>query len=207
MRLLQVLDRHFDGVAHGRSAAGIDPAQRGFELPEVVGKILILRVVQVRGVVEVDDEDLVVAVGILNQRQRGGFDLFELVAHAAAVVDHQAEGDRNVFALKSADLLLDLVFVDREGGLRKRGHQMAGLIDHRGVADDDARVGAKDGIAFLRRLGHQLAVSAAAIRRQSGKERIIILKLALFLRKQWDRPGPGLRNSRCAYEPLDCPGL
>ena len=70
--LLQVQDRHFDGVPHGRSAAGIDPAQRGLELPDVVGKILFLGIVQVGGVVEVDDEDLVVAVGILHQRQCGG---------------------------------------------------------------------------------------------------------------------------------------
>src|ERR1019366_5710025 len=62
---------------------------------------------------------------------------------------------QSVFALELAALLLDLVFVDREGGLRKRGQQMTVLLDHRGVTDHDARVGAKDSSGFLRLLGHR----------------------------------------------------
>ena len=53
-------------------------------------KSLPLRQVQERLVVEIDDEDFVVGVGILHQRQRGGLHLGALVAHAAAVVDDQA---------------------------------------------------------------------------------------------------------------------
>ena len=142
---LQVVDRHLDGVAHGGAAARIDALQRLLQLADVVGEILVLGIVQVGRVVEVDDEDLVVAVGSLHQRQRGGLHLLQLVAHAAAVIDHQAERDRDVLALEFADILLDLVFENREGGLRQRGDQMAGLIDHGGVTDHDARIGVEDG--------------------------------------------------------------
>ena len=167
-------------------------------------KSLSFGIVQVGGVVEVDDEDLVVAVGVLHQRQRRGLHLVQLVAHAAAVVDHQAERNRNVFALELADLLLDLVLVDREGGLRQAWSP--GGRSYRSPWCGRPRCGYRRERRW-RFLAPAGPASAAAMRRQSWKERIIIWKPALFLRHRWDRPGRESRNSRCACEPWDCPGL
>ena len=83
---------------------------------------------------------LVLVVGVLHQRQRRGFHLGALVAHAAAVVDDQAHGNRHVFALETLDLLLHAVLENREGLLRQVGDQVAVLVHHRGVADHQARV-------------------------------------------------------------------
>src|ERR1035437_10638446 len=82
-----------------------------------------MRMVQEGRVVEVDDEDLVFGVGILDQRQRRGFHPGALVPHAAAVVDDQPYGNRNVFAVENFDRLRNAVFVNREGVLRQGGDQ------------------------------------------------------------------------------------
>ncbi len=81
----------------------------------------------------------VVFVRCHHQVERGLFHLLALLAHAAAVVDDQAQRNRHVFALEHDDGLRLAVFVNREGRFRQIGYQMAGLIDHRGGADD-ARV-------------------------------------------------------------------
>ena len=115
--LLQVVDGHADGVAHGRAAARIDARQGFFHFLDVAGEGLAVRIVQESLVVEIDDEDLVVGVGILDQRQRRGFHLGALIPHAAAVVDDESHGNRNVFAVENPDRLLYAVFVHREGVL------------------------------------------------------------------------------------------
>ena len=55
------------------------------KLFDVAGEIDI----EVGVVVEVDDEDFVLRVGILDQRQRRGFHRLAFFPHAAAVIDHR----------------------------------------------------------------------------------------------------------------------
>src|SRR4029077_18512196 len=111
----------------GGAAAGVDAAQGGLQLADVVGEILVLGVVQGGGVVEIDDEDLVVVVGSFDEGKGGGFHFRQLIAHAAAVVDYEAEGHRNVLALELSDLLPDLILEDAEGGLREGGDEVTGF--------------------------------------------------------------------------------
>ncbi len=152
MAFLEVVDRHLNGVAHGGAAARVDALEGLLQLADIVGEILILGIVQVGRVVEVDDEDFIVAVGSFDQRERSGFYLLQFIAHAAAVIDDQAEGDGDVFALEFADILPDLVFEHGEGRFRERGDQMAILIDHGGVTDHDARIGMEYSRFILPRL-------------------------------------------------------
>ena len=53
-----------------------------------------------------------------------------LVAHAAAVVDDEAQRNRHVLAPEDLDLLLDAVLEDLEGVLRQVGDQVAALVHH-----------------------------------------------------------------------------
>ena len=70
--------------------------------------------VEVILVVEIDDESFVLRIAGLDERQRRGIHLRALFAHAAAVVDHQAHGHRNIVAGENGNLLLDLVFENAE---------------------------------------------------------------------------------------------
>src|SRR5262249_36522352 len=122
--------------------------------PDVAGEILAAGVVEVGLVVEVDDERLVVRVGAFDERECGGFDFGALVFHAAAVVDDQAEGYRNVFVFESADLLRNFVLGDGERGSRQTADEVPALIEDRGVQDYQAGIRAES-CFFLRRLGTQ----------------------------------------------------
>src|SRR5262249_22008865 len=50
---LQVVDRHADGIAHGRAAARIDAGQGLFDFLDVAGEVLAVWIVQERLVIEV----------------------------------------------------------------------------------------------------------------------------------------------------------
>ena len=103
------VDGLVDGVAHGRAAARIDARQRLLHFVDIAGEILAVRVVEIGIVVEIHDEDFVVGVGILHQREGRGFHAGALGPHAAAVVDNQPHGDRDIFPLEKQDVLLDVV--------------------------------------------------------------------------------------------------
>ena len=60
--LIEVIDGHAESVPHGSAAARIDACQAFFQLFDVAGEFLI----QKRVVVEIDDEDFVLRVGLLS---------------------------------------------------------------------------------------------------------------------------------------------
>src|SRR2546429_9903943 len=53
-------------------------------------------------------------IGRLEELDSGLLSLAEFVSHAAAVIEDDSDGDRNVFGREVHDLLLDVVFKDSE---------------------------------------------------------------------------------------------
>ena len=147
--LFDVVDGHPDGVPHGGAAARIDARERLFQFLEVAGEVFAVRQIEKGFVIEIDDEGLVFGIGILGQRQTGGFHFGALVPHAAAVVDNQPQRNRDIFAMEARDLLHHPILVNRESLLGKRGHQVAVPIHHRGGADHQTRIRAKYGSAGI----------------------------------------------------------
>jgi hypothetical protein len=122
----------------------------------LVRKSLPCGVVDVRVVVEIDDEDFVVGIGVLHQRQGRGFHAGALGPHAAAVVDNQSHGHRDILPLEEQDVLLDVVLRHREGVLFEVGDQLACFVHDRGVAHHQAGVGCEDRYGTLRAGGFGL---------------------------------------------------
>ena len=148
--LLDVVDGHANGVPHGGAAARIDVRKRLLHFGDVVGEVLTVGQVEVSVVVEIDDENLVVPVGGLDQSQRRRRHLGPLVAHAAAVIDNQPQRNRHVLPLEHLDSLRHAVFGNRKSRLGKVRHQMAGLVHHRRMTHHQARVGAEHHARVLR---------------------------------------------------------
>ncbi len=94
---------------------------------------------------EVQHEHLVLGIRRAGERERGGFHLRPERPHAAAVVDEQPHGDRNVVAAEDRDGLTLPVLEDREGALIEIGDQVTAVVGHRGVQHDQACLGSEDG--------------------------------------------------------------
>jgi hypothetical protein len=84
-------------------------------------------------VIEVDDERFILRIAGFHQRNGRLVHARALVAHAPAVVDHQAHADGNVFALEDRELLLDFVFQDAKILLLQAIGKAPAIIQHRGV--------------------------------------------------------------------------
>ena len=94
-----MVERADDGVIQRRAAAGIDAFERFLQFLRIVGEIAIE--IEVVVVIEIHDKDFILRIAGLHESQRRGVHLGALLAHAAAVVDHQAHGDGNIFASKN----------------------------------------------------------------------------------------------------------
>ncbi len=70
--------------------------------------------VEVVVVVEVDDKGLVLRIAGFDEGERRGVYLQAFVAHASAIVDHQAHADGHVFLPKHGDFLLGFIFENPE---------------------------------------------------------------------------------------------
>ena len=91
----QMVERANHGVIERGAAAGVDAFEGVLHFVDVAGEIVVG--VEIIVVVEIDDEGFVLRIAGFTKRQRGGVHLRALVAHAAAVVDHQAHADGHVF--------------------------------------------------------------------------------------------------------------
>ena len=97
--------------------------------------------VEIIFVVEIHDESFVLRVAGLHEGQRRGIHLRALFAHAAAVVDHQAHGDRNIFAARKRKSSARLCPRKLEIILRQRpGTNWPLLVGHRGVQHHQVHV-------------------------------------------------------------------
>src|SRR5207244_1665250 len=76
--------------------------------------------------VETDEEEFVLRIGRLEELDSGLLSLAEFVSHAAAVIEDDSDGDRNVFGREVHDLLLDVVFKDSEIISQRRQRRAGG---------------------------------------------------------------------------------
>ena len=88
----QMLNPQEQRIAHGRFAFGIDIVERFLQIVNVIREFLG----EHGFFVEVDDEDLVLRVGGLNQSKSRRSHSLALVRHAGAVIDDKTERDRHI---------------------------------------------------------------------------------------------------------------
>ena len=106
--------------------------------------------VQIKIIVEVNDKGLILRIAGFHQRQSSGVYLGSFVAHAAAIVDHQAHAYGHIFLAEDGDLLVGLVFQDAEIALLQAGDELPAII-HDGDVQDDQIYVFLDGIVRRRR--------------------------------------------------------
>src|SRR5204862_7189827 len=91
-------------------ASRIEVVERIDEVADAARKILL----QIRGIIEVDDERLILGIALPNERQCRTVHALPFIPHAAAVVDDQAEADWNILVPERLDRLLHFVFENLE---------------------------------------------------------------------------------------------
>jgi hypothetical protein len=136
--LFEVIERADDGVIQRSAAASVNAFERFLEFGDTAGEILVE--VEVVVVVEIDDERFVVRIGGLNESESGFVDARTLVAHGAAIVDHQAHADGNVFAFENGKFLFGFVFEDAEVFFLQAVNEFASVVENGGVENDEVDV-------------------------------------------------------------------
>ena len=142
----QMIERADDGVIERSAATGVNAFEGFLEFGDTAGEILVE--IEVIVVIEIDDEGFVVRIGSLDESQGGFIDAGTLVAHGAAIVNHQAHADRNIFALEERKFLFGFVFEDAKIVFLKAINEFAAIIEYGSVKDDQADVNF-DGAALL----------------------------------------------------------
>src|SRR4029077_1794647 len=94
-----------NGVEKRRAPLGLGEGKAVLDLFETGGKAHH----QLRTVVELDQEELVLGIGGLEELRGGLARLVEFGSHAAADVEHQADRQRSVFTGEVGHFLLALV--------------------------------------------------------------------------------------------------
>src|SRR6516164_8678111 len=130
-----MIERTDDGVVESGAAACVDALESLFEFGDAAGKIFVE--VKVEIIVEIDDEGFVLRIAVLDKGESGFVNARALVAHTAAVVDHQSHADGNVLALEDGEFLLDFVFVDAEIVLSETFDEFAAVVQNRGVENHE----------------------------------------------------------------------
>ena len=133
-----MIKRADDGVIERSAAARVNAFEGFLEFGDTAGEILVE--IEVVVVVEIDDEGFVVRIGSLDESQGGFIDAGTLVAHGAAIVDHQAHADRNIFALEERKFLFGFVFEDAKIVFLEAINEFAAIIEDGGMKDDQANV-------------------------------------------------------------------
>src|SRR6266481_1378188 len=141
-----MIERADDGVIERSAAARVNASESFLEFGDTAGEFLVE--IEVVVVVEIDDEGFVVRIGSLDESQGGFIDAGTLVAHRAAIVDHQAHADWNIFALEERKLLFGFVLEDAKIVFLEAINEFAAIIEDGGVKDDEADVNF-DGAALL----------------------------------------------------------
>src|ERR1700676_410949 len=84
------------------------------EIFGVVGERLSAEDLEPDVIIKIDDEHLVLRIARMGEGDNGGGYFVELRAHAAAVVDDEADGDGSVFLLEESEFLRAAVLEDAE---------------------------------------------------------------------------------------------
>ncbi len=101
------------------------------------------RDIQVCFIVEVDDKHFVLRIRFAHHGHSSRFYAGAFVHHAAAVVNEDAQRNRNIFPPKNLDGLRLPVFENFESIAFQVGQQLALSIIHAGMQDHQASVGTK----------------------------------------------------------------
>src|ERR1700730_4802486 len=149
-----MIERADDGVIESGTAAGVDAFQGFLEFRNAVGEILVQ--IEIKIVVEIDDKGFVLRIAGLNQGERGFVHTRTHFNHTAAVVDDQAHGDGNVFALEQREVLLGFILGDAEIIFAEVIHEFAVVVDYGSMQDDQVdfhldAAGSLIGIWLIRR--------------------------------------------------------
>src|SRR5712692_1304920 len=134
----KMVKRADDRVAQSGAAAGIDAFEGFFQLGNAAGEILVE--IEIEVVVEVDDESFVLGVAGLHESDGRFVDAGTLVAHAAAIIDHQPHADGNVLALEDGKFLFDFVFEDAKIFRLEAVGEALTVIDDRRVQHQQVNV-------------------------------------------------------------------
>ena len=141
-----MIERSDHRVVERGAAARINALQRFLQFFRVVGEIFVE--VEVELIVEVDDEHLILRIAGFHERQRRRVHLRALLAHASAVVHHQAHRDGDVLAPKNGYFLLGFVFEDPEILFLQVGNERAFRILDGRVQHDEIDI-LFEGVALL----------------------------------------------------------
>ncbi len=143
---LKMIEGADDGVKESGATAGIDALERFFQLRDTAGEILVE--IKIEVIVEVDDEGFVLRIAGLHESDSGFVDTGTLVAHAAAIVDHQPHADGNVLALEDGKFLFDFVFEDAKIFRLEAVGEALTIVDDRRVQDHQVNFNLDAGTLF-----------------------------------------------------------
>ena len=130
----QMIDRYPDRVAHGRAASRIDPRQGLFHLPDVVGQDLLAgRSRKASSLKLTTKTSSSCGLESLPAPARP-LPPWPFVAHTAAVVDHQADGNRHILALEVLIFCGCAVLTDLKSFRVRSVTRWPFLSDHGGIA-------------------------------------------------------------------------
>src|SRR5436305_6564012 len=125
-RVGQVISRGDDRVIKRRTAARFYMFECGLKLLDVASEFLV----EVVLVIEIDDKNLVVGIAGPHQIQRSLVNRITLLSHRAGVVDHNTDGDREIFLMEVSDLLRLIVLKDGEVSFVQIIDQVVPVIDN-----------------------------------------------------------------------------
>src|SRR5271163_2973828 len=134
----EMVERADDGVVERGAATGIDALEGFLQFRNAVGEVFVE--VEIKIVVEIDDESFVLLVAGFHQGDGRFVDAGALVAHAAAVINDQTHADGNVFALEDGKFLLAFILEDTKIFFLESVGKPAAIVEHGGVQHDEADV-------------------------------------------------------------------
>ncbi len=129
------------------------------------GEILVE--IEIEIVVEIDDESFILRIAGLHESNGGFVDAGTLVAHAAAIVDHQPHADGHILALEDREFLFHFVFEDAKiFRLQAIGETLA-IVDDGRVQNDQIDVESN-----FRPLPTDVGILAGRWRRAIGRRKL-----------------------------------
>ena len=164
MGLLHLVQRHVDSVQQRRAPLGLGERQAILDILQVGCEVLN----QLRAVVELYQEELVFGVGGLEKVRNRLAGFRELVPHAAAGVEDEADGKRRILAGEVRNLLLHLVLKQPEVLFFQAGYEAVERVGDGHIDQNDgcvdANVGSRTFRFRSRGLGSRIDRDLGAIR-------------------------------------------
>ena len=103
--VLQVVEPFTDGIVESGASPRGDSVEGFLEILRIAGKGLSVHEFNRHVIIEIHDKHLILWIAGMNEGVHRGNDIRELAAHASAVVNDEADGDRSVALIKYGNLL------------------------------------------------------------------------------------------------------